>query len=52
MIRIPEIRFTVTDKLDRLISKVSDELGVGKSDYIRSLILRDLRKSIKNDEKS
>jgi hypothetical protein len=42
---MPEIRFTLTEKLDKLISKFSDELGVPKSDYIKSLILTDLKKS-------
>ncbi len=41
---MPEIRFTVTKKLNDLIVDVSDSLGVDKSDYIRSLILTDLRK--------
>ena len=41
---MPEIRFTITKKLNDLILEVSDELGVDKSDYIRSLILTDLRK--------
>lgn len=40
---MPEIRFTITEKLDQRIRAVSEELGVDKSDYIRSLILRDLR---------
>ena len=40
---MPEIRFTVTKKLDELILEVSNSLGVDKSDYVRSLILKDLR---------
>ena len=40
---MPEIRFTITKKLDDMILEVSDSLGVDKSDYIRSLILSDLR---------
>lgn len=39
----PEIRFTITEKLDDILKKISDELGVDKSDYVRSLILSDLR---------
>lgn len=39
----PEIRFTITKKLDDILKKISDELGVDKSDYVRSLILNDLR---------
>ncbi len=41
---MPEVRFTITKKLDDLILEVSDNLGVDKSDYIRALILTDLRK--------
>ena len=41
---MPEIRFTVTKKLNELILEVSDKLGVDKSDVARSLILTDLRK--------
>ena len=41
---MPEIRFTVTKKLNSLILEVSESLGVDKSDYIKSMILSDLRK--------
>ena len=34
---MPEIRFTLTEKLNKLVSKISDDLGVAKSDYIKSL---------------
>ena len=46
---MPEIRFTITKKLNELILEVSDSLGVDKSEYIKSLILTDLRK--KHDKK-
>ncbi len=41
---MPEIRFTVPKKLNDIVSQVGDHLGVDRSDYIRSLILADLRK--------
>ncbi len=41
---MPEIRFSIPKKLDELITGASESLGVDKSDYIRSLILTDLRK--------
>ena len=44
---MPEIRFTVTKKLNELILEVSESLGVDKSEYIKSLILNDLRKKQK-----
>jgi len=46
---MPEIRFTVTKKLNELILEVSDSLGVDKSDYVRALILNDLKNKKKND---
>jgi len=45
---MPEIRFTVTKKLDELIFEVSNRLGVDKSDYVRSLILKDLGGRVDN----
>ena len=41
---MPEIRFSITKKLDDLILELSQSLGVDKSEYIRSLILTDLKK--------
>lgn len=41
---MPEIRFTITKKLNENILEVSEGLGVDKSDYVKSLILTDLRK--------
>jgi len=40
---MPEMRFTVTKKLNKLVLEASDYLGVDKSDYVRSLILEDLK---------
>ena len=39
----PEIRFTITEKLDKIIQKIAEDLGIDKSEYVRSLILYDLR---------
>lgn len=41
---MPEIRFKISPKLDDLISRIVMELGVDKSDYVKTLILNDLRK--------
>ena len=41
---MPEIRFALTKKLNELVLGVSNDLGVDKSDYIRSLIITELRK--------
>jgi len=48
---MPEIRFTVTKKLNELILELSSSLGVDKSDYVRSLILEDLKRKVKNEKK-
>ena len=40
---MPEVRFTITEKLNSRILEVANELGVDKSEYIKSLILKDLR---------
>ena len=48
---MPEIRFTVTKKLNGLILEVSNGLGVDKSDYVKSLILHDLKNRVRKDEK-
>ena len=39
----PEIRFTITKILNKLLMAISKKYGVDKSDYVRSLILNDLR---------
>ena len=40
---MPEIRFTITKKLNELVLDISEGLGVDKSDYVKSLILADLK---------
>lgn len=39
----PEIRFTITERLDEILKTMTDKYGVDKSDYVRSLIINDLR---------
>ncbi len=41
---MPEIRFSIPQKLNEIIERTSDSLGVDKSDYVKSLILVDLRR--------
>ena len=48
---MPEIRFTITKKLNENILEISEALGVDKSDYVKSLILNDLRKFRSKNEK-
>ena len=47
---MPEIRFGITKKLNEILVKITDELGVDKSDYVKSLILTDLRKKGRENE--
>jgi len=47
---MPEMRFTLTEKLNKLILKIAWSLGVDKSDYVRSLIVEDLKMGKKNDK--
>ena len=49
---MPEMRFTVTKKLNKLILEVSDSLGVDKSDYVRSMIIHDLKGRVKKNDKA
>ncbi len=46
---MPEMRFTITKKLNKLILEVSDGLGVDKSDYVKSLILHDLKDKVRKN---
>jgi|APSaa5957512622_1039677.scaffolds.fasta_scaffold59642_1 hypothetical protein len=43
-----EIRFTITDRLNEVLTSICDNLGIDKVDYMRSLIISDLRE--KGDE--
>ena len=43
---MPEIRFTVTKKLNKLILEVSESLGVDKSDYHENLRFSGCQKSL------
>lgn len=48
---MPEIRFTITAELDKLVVNISKRLGVDKSDYVKSLILKDIREHMQAEEK-
>lgn len=48
---MPEIRFTITKKLDDKLKEICEEYGIDKSDYIRSLILNDLKGGFKSKTK-
>ena len=48
---MPEMRFTITKKLNKLILEISEDLGVDKSDYVKSLILHDLKNRVRKNGK-
>lgn len=49
---MPEIRFTITTKLNKLVEDISGRLGVDKSDYVKSLILQDIKGNMQNEKAS
>jgi len=38
-----EIKISVSEKLNRLIKKAADELGIKKTEFIKSLVIERLR---------
>ena len=40
---MPEIRISVTEKFKELINTKAEEIGTTEADYIRSLIIEDLK---------
>lgn len=47
---MPQINFSIKPDFDKQIQKVSNILGIAKSDYIKSLITEDLKKFITNEK--
>ncbi len=48
---MPEVRFSITEKLNRLITRYCEEMGISKAEYLKSLIISDLRKSMNERER-
>lgn len=40
---MPEIRIKVSEKLDGIIEKLSDGYGIAKTEYVKNLIIKDLK---------
>lgn len=38
-----EIRIKVSDELDKLILEISEEIGVKKTEYVKGLVIEDLK---------
>ncbi len=48
---MPEVRFVISEKLEKNIHSISKDLGCNEIDYVKSLIIQDLRnKGIKQPE--
>ncbi len=45
-----QINFSMKDELNKRLEEISDQLGLAKSDYIKSLIIEDLKKYILKGE--
>lgn len=39
-----EIRIKLSDRMDKILDKVSERIGVKKTEYVKSLIIEDLKK--------
>ena len=39
-----EIKISVSEKMDKVIQNISDELGIKKTEFVKSLIIENLKK--------
>jgi hypothetical protein len=48
-----QINFSIKDDFNKKIEKIAEELGLAKSDYIKSLIIEDIKRYVlkKKNEK-
>jgi len=46
-----EIKISVSDQLEKLIENISTELGIKKTEFIKSLVINNLRDFIKERKK-
>ncbi len=44
-----EIKISLSDKTDKIIQEVSDELGIKKTEFVKSLVIENLKKIQKKD---
>ncbi|MFC1685907.1 hypothetical protein ACFLZZ_02685 [Nanoarchaeota archaeon] len=40
---MPEIKISVSDKLDKIIQKLADNLGIKKTEFVKSLVIENLK---------
>lgn len=39
-----EIKISVSEKMDRLIQEIADRLGIKKTEFVKSLVIENLKK--------
>jgi len=50
-----EIKISVSDKLDKIIRKISEKYGIKKTEFVKSLVIENLKeelgqKEVKNEK--
>lgn len=41
-----EIKISVSEKMEKLLQKISDDLGIKKTEFIKNLIIENLKKRL------
>ena len=44
MNNVGEIKISVSDKMDKIIQKIADDLGIKKTEFVKSLVIENLKK--------
>ncbi len=39
-----EIKISVSEKMDKLIQRIADDLGIKKTEFVKSLVIENLKK--------
>ena len=47
MIKVGEIKIVVSDVMEKIIEKLSDSLGIKKTEYVKGLVIEDLKRGVK-----
>ena len=50
MINMVEIKISVSDKMEKVIQKIVDDLGIKKTEFVKSLIIENLKKLNSKDK--
>ncbi len=44
MSKVGEIKISVSEQTDRLIQKIADDLGIKKTEFVKSLVIENLKR--------